>query len=49
MENGGDRFGGVNRGLGEQRHMPDGESLLPLYHVSLFSNLLSLLFSDIIL
>lgn len=57
MEKGRERVGSVGgegrnrgRGLGaEQRHMPDGESLLPVDHVSLFFNLLtSLLFSDIV-
>ena len=32
-----------------QRHMSEGDSLLPLYHVSLFSSLLSLFSFSIML
>lgn len=35
-------------GVGEQCHMPDGERLLLLYHVSLFSSLLISVFSPVI-
>lgn len=55
MEKGRDRVGSVGgegrtRGWGPGgRAVPDGESLLPVYHVSLFFNgLISLLFSNII-